>query len=285
MTRKRRTKAEIEAIDEAIIAVLSEDNPQSVRHVFYRLTDPNMRGSVPKTENGYRTVQGRCLHLRRGGEIPYDWITDATRRGYHVNAFRNPGEFLLAAAGAYRGEVWTADMPHVEVWCESRSIAGVLLPVCEATAVSLYPAGGFTSATLAYEAACAIEDRGRERAVIYYVGDFDPAGVLIDQSVGMELGRHVETPFEIRRLAITEEQISAMGLPTKPRKEGERRRPDIQDTVEAEAMPAATLRGLVQTAIESHLPDGALSAADTADEGARERIRRVGARMVAADRR
>ena len=41
------------ALDDQIRAVLAADNPQSVRHVFYRLTDPTGPVSVPKTERGY----------------------------------------------------------------------------------------------------------------------------------------------------------------------------------------------------------------------------------------
>ncbi len=35
--RRRRTKAEIEAIRDAIYAVVAEDHPMTVRQVFYRL--------------------------------------------------------------------------------------------------------------------------------------------------------------------------------------------------------------------------------------------------------
>ena len=76
------------------------------------------------------------------------------------------------------------------------------------------------------------------------LGDFDPAGVLID--------RHVEA--ELRRLAINPEQIAAFDLPEKPRKAGDRRRLDIEQTVEAEAMPAGEMRRLVREAVESYLP-------------------------------
>ena len=41
----RRTNKQIRQIDQQIIEVLAEDNPQSVRHVFYRMTDPRLRPS------------------------------------------------------------------------------------------------------------------------------------------------------------------------------------------------------------------------------------------------
>ena len=49
---------------------LAADNPQSVRHVFYLMTDPTLPVSVDKTERGYKLVQRRCVKLRRDGIVP-----------------------------------------------------------------------------------------------------------------------------------------------------------------------------------------------------------------------
>ena len=274
--RNRPTKLQQATLDDQILDVLGEDHPQSVRHCFYRLTDPRLAEPVPKTEHGYRRVQRRCLALRRNGRIPYGWISDATRRGYHVDTFDGPGDFIRRFAGLYRAELWTEDLPHVEVWVESRSLAGVLTDTCRDLAVSLYPAGGFTSATLAYEAALEIDRRERDRAVVLYVGDYDAAGLLIDQSIEAELISHLETPLEFRRLAVNEDQIAGLDLPTKPRKATDRRRLDIAETVEAEAIPAALMRSMVREAVEAYLPDGALHAAKVAEESERDGLRALG---------
>ena len=273
--RRRSTAAELEQLDRQIIEILETDNPQSVRHVFYRLTDPRLEVSVPKTERGYEQVQRRCLKLRRGERLPYRWISDATRRAYHVNTFEGPGDFLNQVASLYRANIWSEETANVEVWCESRSIAGVLQTECQRLAVSLYPCGGFSSATLGYEAAEQINRAGRPAAVLY-VGDYDPAGLLIDQALERELREHLEVELEFRRLAINQEQIEAFDLPTKPRKASDRRRLDVQETVEAEAMPAADLRRLVREAVESYLPPRALEVAKAAEESEREAIRLLG---------
>ena len=274
--RRRSTKAQQSVLDDQILDVLGEDNPQSVRHVFYRLTDPRLPEPVGKSEGGYRRVQRRCLALRRNGRIPYGWISDATRRGYHVSTFDGPGDFIRRYAGLYRAQLWTEDLPHVEVWVESRSLAGVLTDTCRDLAVSLYPAGGFTSATLAYEAALEIGRRDRDSAVVLYVGDYDPAGVLIDEAIKAELRSHLATPLELHRLAVNEGQIAEFDLPTKPRKPGDRRRLDIAETVEAEALPAGVMRRMVREAVEAYLPDGALHAAKVAEESEREGLRALG---------
>lgn len=77
--RDRRTKDRVDTLDAQIMAVLKEDHPQSVRHVFYRMTDPRLTEPVEKSDRGYRHVQSRCVKLRRAGLIPYNWIADLSR--------------------------------------------------------------------------------------------------------------------------------------------------------------------------------------------------------------
>ncbi len=151
--RRRRTRAQIERLREQIAAVLVSDHPQSVRHVFYRMTDPRLPESVEKTDQGYAQVQHQITQMRRDGALPYGWIADATRRGYHVATYGDAEDFIRNVAGLYRADLWQLANHYVEVWCESRSIAAVIENDCRELAVSLYPAGGFSSITLAYQAA------------------------------------------------------------------------------------------------------------------------------------
>ena len=275
----RRTAAQVEQLERQIFEILAQDNPQSVRHVFYRMTDPRLAEPVEKTEAGYRQVQQRLALMRRSGHIPYEWITDATRNGSHVDTFSGPGEFLQRVTTLYRGDPWAESDHYCEVWTESRSLAGVVQGLCRELAVSLYPAGGFASLSLLYDAAQYIEHRASEKglAVVFYVGDYDPAGVLIDQSIEQELREHLpdDFPLEFKRIAVNADQVDEYDLPTKPRKAGEVRRQDITETVEAEAMPAATLRGLLRSSVEGLLPDGAVDDMEEADEEGREGLGRM----------
>ncbi len=77
LKRTRRTKAQMEAIRDAIFAELEETHPQTVRHVFYRMV---AMGVVPKLEKlGYQTVMAQLLKMRKSGRIPWGWVADATR--------------------------------------------------------------------------------------------------------------------------------------------------------------------------------------------------------------
>jgi hypothetical protein len=276
--RSRRTRAQIETLDGQVMGVLTHDHPQSVRHVYYRMTNPRLAEPVDKTERGYRHVQDRTAKLRRRGRLPYGWITDATRRGYFVSTFHGEADFLRRMKHNYRADLWAESSVYCEVWTESRSIAGVIQGDCEELAVNLYPAGGFSSITLAFEAAQEINRTAHGRRVmIFYIGDYDPAGVLIDVALERELRAHLRPGIDLtfERLGITAEQIAEYDLPTKPRKESDKRAQHVETTVEAEAMPAGILRQLLRSRIEELLPARALEIAQIEEESARDYLGRL----------
>ena len=278
--RDRRTKDRLEQLDEQIMSVLREDHPQSVRHVFYRMTDPRLGEPVEKSDRGYRHVQDRCVKLRRSGRIPYNWIADLSRRGYFTSTFSDAGDFIRQMGGLYRADLWRDADVRCEVWAESRSIASVMLSDCQELAVDLYPCGGFTSLSFVHAAAQlhnASEDT--RPLVIVYVGDYDPAGVLIDVTLERELREHLRHAIEVdfRRIAINKEQVEAYDLPTKPRKDGDKRSKHLTYSVEAEAMPASALRRILRLEVETLLPENALQVAKVAEQSERNHLARMAA--------
>ena len=108
--------------------------------------------------------------------------------------------------------------------------------------------------------------------VIFYIGDYDPAGVLIDVKLEQELRHHLDADVDLQfiRLGITPEQIRECDLPRNCRKATDQRSLHIEHTVEAEAMPAHMLRRIVRDEIEALLPSDALKVAKVAEELERE---------------
>jgi hypothetical protein len=98
-TTKRRTADETAQLEQQILDVLVACK-QSVRHVFYRMTDTSLPVFVEKSEDGYRQVQHLTIKLRRNGRLPYGRLTDSSRRGYFVNTYRDAAEYIRAVADA-----------------------------------------------------------------------------------------------------------------------------------------------------------------------------------------
>lgn len=76
--RRRRTRAEVERLDDALFGIIKKHQPVSPRQGFYLAVGA---GLVPKVETyaGYGVVQRRILIMRRSGRMPYEWIEDESR--------------------------------------------------------------------------------------------------------------------------------------------------------------------------------------------------------------
>ena len=193
--------------------------------------------------------------------LPYAWIEDSSRRAYWNTGYAGVDDYAEAAASLYRRDYWESTDTIVEVWCESRSLVGVLGQVCREYVVPLFPSGGFASVSFTYQAAEHIIESGRANAVILYVGDYDQAGVLIDKAIESRLRKFLKDwPGELtfRRLAVNEDQIDSMALPTRPPKASDTRSPEVTRAVEAEAIPAPVMRAIVSVALQELIPDWVL---------------------------
>ncbi len=122
-----------------------------------------------------------------------------------------------------------------------------------------YAAGGFDSSTAKHELAAMLSDWGK--AEVLHIGDHDPSGEHLFANLAEDVGEFVGDDTDVRftRLAVTPEQIAALGLPTAPAKATDRRRFD-GETTQAEAIPPDTLARIVTEAIEARVDHDALAA-------------------------
>jgi hypothetical protein len=75
----RRTKARMDQLRCQLHALLEAEHPQSVRQVFFRMTDPGLPEPVARSFGGYITVQRLLVRMRREGVVPRDWLITDTR--------------------------------------------------------------------------------------------------------------------------------------------------------------------------------------------------------------
>jgi hypothetical protein len=275
--RTRRTRAEIEELDAALIEIVEAFSPVTVRQVFYQAVN---RGLVPKSETkGYRVVQRRLVALRASQEIPHGAIVDGTRYVHVYRRYDNLEEFTTYAAGLYRKVCWATSEVNVEVWLEKDALKGVLVPtVVDECGLGLHVTRGFASITYLQEAAEQIEADGRP-TYVYVLTDFDPSGVSIAEKVEEELTERA--PFSditVERLAVNREQIERWNLPTRPTKTSDTRARRFRqlhgtDSVELDAIPPDELRHLVKDAIDSHMEPWRLQQFRMVEREERQRLK------------
>jgi hypothetical protein len=250
--RQRATKSEMDRRAEAILDIVEEIRPCTVRQVFYQAV---VRGLVPKTEKDYRRVQRMLVQVRRDGELDWDAIADNTRWMRKPASFSSVADAIASTAKTYRRDLWRDGSAYVEIWCEKDALAGVLIDITEKWDVPLMVSRGYASITYLYTSAMALAQRGKP-AFVYHFGDHDPSGQDAARCIEKELREHapdIEINFE--RFAVTPQQIADWNLPTKPTKQTDSRAKTWTHggSVELDAIHPDRLRDLCDQAIAQHV--------------------------------
>lgn len=267
--RKRRTRAEMEALREGLLAILQDENPSTARHVFYRAV---AAGLVEKTEQGYDNGVVRNLTiLRKQKRLPYHWLSDSTRWTRRVTTYRSRAEAVRDVAESYRRNLWDGKDVRVEIWSEKDAIASLLFDAADEFCVPVMVFRGYSSQSYLYELAETILEDGRP-TYIYYFGDRDPSGLDIERFV-TDTVRELAPGAEIRvqRLAVTEDQIRQFNLPTRPTKKSDSRAKNFHgESVEVDAISGELLKDICRAAILSHLDTREVEQLRIVEEGERD---------------
>ena len=277
--RRRATKAEMEQRADFLIEYADEHGPITVRGLYYQ-AEVRLIPGITKNDKDYAKVQHQVLDLRRAGRLSYDTIADATRWMRKPTTHGSIQQCLQDSVRFFRKDLWNDAAEYVEVWCEKDALAGVIYPITSKYDVPLMVSRGFASETFCYEA-IAQRDGDDRPYYVYYLGDFDRAGLDAARALEEKLRRFadddgIEVLFET--LAVTEEQISAWGLPTREPKRNSAadRKWSKAFACELDAIPPDDLRDLVEAAINQHLPQRRLEILKIAEESERE----IGMRLV-----
>jgi hypothetical protein len=246
-------------------------------------------GAVAKTEREYKRTVGRLLvEMRRSGDIPYEWLADATRWMRKPTTYSSMEQALRRTAETYRRALWDDTPAVVEVWLEKDALAGVLVDVTAEWDVPLMVTRGYPSMSFLHSAALAINDRVDDEQLtrIYYFGDHDPSGVDIDRAIVQGIGESLlaitdrtnitpadafDLTADFTRVAVTPNLVEQLGLQGRPTKTGDHRgkawaAAGRGDSVEVDAIPATTLRAMARHMIERHVDTDRLTILRTVEE-------------------
>ncbi len=248
--------------------------PMTARQIFYRMVGAY---DYAKTEKDYKRLCEILVRARRAQMISFDSIRDDGTDHYQSIDYTSVDNWWDAAdemAEKYRRDRAEGQDVRMELWCEAAGMAPQLARVAFRYSVPVFSTGGFSSVTVTKE----VSERVLERDVPTYflhVGDFDPSGESIFQSMSQDIGAFVvgahggkwnsktgetheladgsQCLFKPRRVALTEDQVAEYDLPSAPPKASDSRSARwVGDTTQAEAMAPDDLAMVVRDAIEEH---------------------------------
>jgi len=230
--------------------------PLTCRQVYYRLIGAH---GYPKTELFYKNLCHHMVNARRGKLIPFDAIRDDGVTTFRLDHFDDEEHFLRHVrelGEGYRRNKMAVQPHHVEVWCEAAGMLPQLFRVAERYSIPVYSSGGFDSLTAKKTLADRICEKGKP-AIILHLGDFDPSGQSIFDSVAADVSAFVEADrpwatvsVSFRRVALTGEQVKEYDLPTVPPKATDSRTKSWDGgTCQLEALPPDEIASILRKAI------------------------------------
>jgi len=287
----------------------------TLRQLFYQLVS---RNAIRNEDKQYKRLSALLSDARLMGLIDWEAIEDRLRIPRKHPEFADLDELVDAALSSYRLPRWEGQKNYVELWVEKEALAGILTPITREYHVNLMVNRGYSSQTAMYDSAkrfltacygkaidydtlerifaedgkaCpdAFKDTrvlAREKlgepersAVLFYLGDHDPSGVHMSKDVGDRLTMF-GIDVDVRKLALTKEQIEEHGLPPNPTKMQDPRAAEYVDEHgdtcwELDALPPDVLDQVVRGALEDVLDRELMDAVIRREERDKKRLRKA----------
>jgi hypothetical protein len=191
--------------------------------------------------------------LRDQGLVPWQWIVDETRSLSAYLYADSVSRYLLDAVADARINCWRDEPPPLII-CESRTFAGVLRRTLAPDYLTPVTAtNGQVGGFLHTNVASVLDDNERR---VLYVGDLDRRGGMIEANTRRVLGEAAERDFDgdrWRRVALTQAQVQAHGLPVVSKWDGALRQ--HFDAVEVEALGQGVVTEIIRATLDALLPE------------------------------
>lgn len=241
-----------ELLEEAI-EILREQNPMTVRQLYYQLVS---RQVIKNNQSRYNAVSRLMAYARKNGIVPWNWMEDRLRKPRAVSMWDGLEDFAGTAVRAYRLNVWATQPEYFEAWLEKDALSGIFEDALRPYGVTLNVGRGYDGWDSIHNAAERYKDE--EYVTILYFGDFDPSGEDMARSLSDRIHELGCDNFELVKCALTLEDVEKYNLPTDFTKKTDTRRKKFikkygDVSVELDALPANVLRSRLISEIENKM--------------------------------
>lgn len=193
----------------------------TLRQLYYQFVS---RDIIPNSFKEYRKLQDLVSNARLAGRIDWEMIEDRTRNLQDWEWYHSPESALAATARAYAENKWETQPNHVEVWVEKDALIGVIEKACRKYSTPFFSCRGYASQSEIWNSAQRLggmEDltgQSKKPVVILHLGDHDPSGVDMSRDMQDRFNLFEAENVEVRRIALTMNQIRAKNPPPNPAK-------------------------------------------------------------------
>lgn len=178
LPRRRGKAAKTLILEDAILRIVEQRHPITVRGVCYALFAEGLIRDMSANETG--RISRVMTEMREVDALDWTRIVDGSRRAVRPTLWLNTDERIDYAVRTYRRDNWQDQPFHVELWSEKSTVQGVLGPVLDEYGVTFRVMKGFGSHTAVRQAAeDSIYAPDDKPCIALYVGDWDPSGLFM----------------------------------------------------------------------------------------------------------
>lgn len=289
--RDKRFHATSEVLIDACVVIVDDYLAQglrlTLRQLFYQLV---VRNTIPNTERSYQNLSRLVSDARLAGRLDWAAIEDRIRMPRLSLEFEDPDAAMQDTLAIYRLPRWQPQPYYVELWVEKDALAGVLQPIATDRHVTLMVNRGYSSQSAMYDAYQRFgrqEHAGKECALLY-LGDQDPSGEDMVRDIDERLNDLFRVNVEVRKLAITPEQVAQYDPPPNPAKMSDSRAAAFvakygPNSYEVDALPPNVLTQIINDAIDEYQDHDLMDEVIAQEDRDRELLREAGRSIM--DRR
>lgn len=179
-------------------------------------------GGTPylNTQKSYQALGKTISEARLGGLVDWDALEDRGRRPTRSSQWDSITDLVESAIRGFRLPRWKGQTAYVELWVEKDALAGVLAPLASEFHAVMMVNKGYSSQSAMYEASkrfLEYQKAGKDLA-LFYLGDHDPSGEDMVRDIADRLKMFGVRNLEVRKLALTMDQIQQYNPPPNPLK-------------------------------------------------------------------
>lgn len=235
----------------------------TLRQLYYQFV---ARGILANKQSNYKRLGTIMSDARMAGLIDWNTIVDRTRNVYGTRTWSDPGSFIHSMRYQFAIDWWEGQDNYVEVWVEKEALASVIGRAASQMRVDYFPCRGYVSQSAQWRAARRLVDahRSGRNPVIIHLGDHDPSGIDMTRDIYDRLATFCQHDAgfqpEVRRIALTMDQVEAHTPPPNPAKLTDTRAADYvakygHESWELDALDPHTLIDLITNEVEGLITD------------------------------
>jgi hypothetical protein len=261
----------------------------TLRQMYYQFV---ARDLIPNTHKEYKRLGAILNNARNAGLMDWNHMIDRTREQVSPPAWVSPSSIIRASAQQFQRDLWTETDQQFrpQIWVEKDALEGVIARPAQQLRVPFLSCRGYVSQSQMWL-------RGQEMEwqigagytpVVIHLGDHDPSGIDMTRDIQERLSLYAGAPIDVRRIALTMDQVEELSPPPNPAKLTDSRAEDYvalygHESWELDALEPAYIDNIVREAIAPLVDADAWEDGLRSEQAERDRMQQVAERWTELD--